>query len=676
LSGLILEKAEGNPFFVEELLRSLIETGQLQPRDDRWQVVGEATHVSIPNTLAGVLGARIDRLPEDSRRALQVAAVIGRTFEPGLLAAAAAPLPRLEASLEQLLGSGLVVRLNGADGPRYMFRHALVQDAAYETILLKERRRLHGRVGETMEEMQAARLEELAPVLAQHFHAADDPRSLKYDTLAGEAAARLYANAEAAVHFGRAVETARRIAAPPARIGELFARWGNALEQCGRYEPALAAYDEMLAFARQQADPALELQALTAQAKVYSTFTSLHNPQLADQKLEQALELARRTGDRDTQTRLLWHLMLSCLFSKRLDQSLAHGERALALARESGQRENLAYVLNDLCRLHTCRGEFEKSHRVIREARELWRALDNQVMVADSLGSEGEAYFNACEYDKALEVLAQALSISERINNVWGQCYDRMLIAFVHFQTGRLDMGIPMAEQSVILGDNAGLIASNSLRAELAWMYAYCGAFERSLTLAEQALRYSREKQPAWIAFSQAAKARIHLLQGDAHAAAAAAGGARLEPITIPYARYTIFLCLANLELDVARGEFERALEYGRALLEETVPLTRVDVPELLRWNARALSGLGRFEQARQTLTEARRLAADTGTNLHLWPILADLAQVNVELGEVGQAEADRGAARRVIQDIAESLRALELRGSFLRLERVREVLN
>ena len=91
------------------------------------------------------------------------------------------------------------------------FRHVLIQEAAYDSILIKKRAELHQQIGETLEELHADRIEEFAPLLAYHFYAAQDSRSLKYDLLAGEKAARLYANAEAATHFSRALEVAKRI---------------------------------------------------------------------------------------------------------------------------------------------------------------------------------------------------------------------------------------------------------------------------------------------------------------------------------------------------------------------------------------------------------------------------------------------------------------------------------
>jgi len=325
--------------------------------------------------------------------------------------------------------------------------------------------------------------------------------------------------------------------------------------------------------------------------------------------------------------------------------------------------------------VYTCRGEFEKAHVTIREARELWQTMDNQVMLADSFGSEAEAYFNAGEYERSLKCSQQALQISEKINNLWGQSYDRMLMSFAYFEGGQLGRGIQQAEQAIRLGEEAGLIASNSLRSELAWIYAYCGAFEKALRLIEQALQTAEAKQPAWRAFPQAGKVRIHLLRGDIDSAEQTAGNTLLQPISIPYARYTIFVVLANIELAAARGEYGRALTWAEELLDEVSPLVRVDVPELLRWKGHALFALGRPDEAHQVLTEACSLAEASGSNLHLWPILTGLATVNSKLGKHKEAKANREKARQIVETIADGLNEIGLRESFLNQARVQELM-
>ena len=670
---LIISKAEGNPFFVEELIRSLIETRQIVREKGHWRAASDSTSITLPNTLRGVLSARIDRLPDVSKHVLQNAAVVGRSFDLHVLKPLTGLNGQLDSHIQYLMDSSLIESLRH----EYAFRHVLIQEAAYESILLKTRAELHRQIAEILEELHSDRIEEFAPLLAHHFYAAGDVRSLQYDRLAGENAARLYANAEAATHFRRALEVARRTDSDRQQVKYLCSELGRMLELLGRYDEALKTYNELQEFGRQQADRSIEMAALMAKAPLYSTFTPLHDSALSEQTLLQALEISQEIGDQAAQARLSWNLMLNYLFAKRPDQALEHGQVALRLGRESGNQVQLAYVLNDLCRLHTCRGEFDQAHVVIREARELWRSLENQVMLGDSFGSEAEAYFNAAEFDRSLEHSQQALQITVKIENPWGQSYDQMLMAFVHFERGELGLGIQLAEPSIQLADRAGLIASGiGLRSELGWVYSYCGALNKSLEAIDRAFEIAEKKQPAWKAFPQAAKIRAYLLHGEVRSAEQVAGDQLLEPISIPYARYTIFLSLANVELAFARGAHDLALALVEDLLNEVFPLTRVDIPEVLRWKGKALHRLGRLDEALQVLLQAHALAQGSGCDLHLWPILADLAELHAQLGDPEVAQADRAEAKRIVEQIADSLREIGLRESFLSQPRVRKLMS
>jgi tetratricopeptide (TPR) repeat protein len=250
-----------------------------------------------------------------------------------------------------------------------------------------------------------------------------------------------------------------------------------------------------------------------------------------------------------------------------------------------------------------------------------------------------------------------------------------MLMSFVLLERGVLGRGIQLAEQSIQLADQAGLIASSiGLRSELAWIYSYCGALERGLEFVDKALQVADMKQPAWKAFPQAAKIRMYLLQGEVALARQAAGDVLLEPISIPYARYTIFLSLANIELAVAEGDFQLAFTLAEDLLNEVSPLTRIDIPDVLRWKAKALQGLGRIDDALRVLAEARALAEQFGCKLHLWPILEELADVNEKVGNSEEATANRQEACQIVRQIAESLRDVELHDSFLNQAQIRKL--
>jgi class 3 adenylate cyclase/tetratricopeptide (TPR) repeat protein len=670
IQDLIIRKAEGNPFFVEEMIRSLIETKQIVHENGGWKALRSDANISLPNTLRGVLSARIDRLAETPKHVLQNAAVIGRLFDLRILRRLTDLNGGLDPHIQYLQDVSLIQALL----EEYAFRHVLIQEATYESILIKKRAELHRRIGEALEELHTDRVEEFAPLIAHHFYSAGDDRALKYDLLAGEKSARLYANAEAAVHFQRALEVARRTKADAKQIKQIYKQLGHVLELLGRYEQALLVYDDLLTFASERGDRSAEMTALMAKATIYSIFSQSHNPDLSAKLLLEALEISRELGDRAAQTKLSWNLMLNNLFSKRFDNALRHGEAALTLARDLGDSEQLAYVLNDLCRLYTCLGRYDDAYVVIKEARSLWLAQNNQVMLADSLGSEAEAAYNAGEFARALENCQQALLISERIKNIWGQSYNRMLLTFALLQEGQLGKAIPLGARSTEQADEAGLIASSiTLRAELAWTHAFCGDFDAAYRMVAHAIQFAESKQPAWRVFPQAAKVRIYLLHGDLESAQREAGDAPLQPISIPYARFTIFIVLANIELAYAKGDYATALTMIDELLEEVEPLTRLDVPEVLRMKGLVLIALERFEEALAVLTEACSRANGMRANLQLWLSYSDLANVHEKFGNRQEAEGKRNEARKIIAQIADSLREVGLAESFLSQPRVKE---
>jgi tetratricopeptide (TPR) repeat protein len=672
IQELIINKADGNPFFVEEMIRSLIETKQIVHENGQWKALSDYARISLPNTLRGVLSARIDRLAETPKHVLQNAAVIGRLFDLRILRRLTGLNGGLDPQIQYLQDVSLIEALL----EEYAFRHVLIQEATYESILLKTRAELHRQIGEALEEIHANRTEEFAPLIAHHFYSAGDDRSLKYDLIAGEKSARLYANTEAATHFRRALEVAKRKKGDANQIKQIFNQLGQVLELSGRYEQALAVYDDLGAFGSERGDRSAEMSAFMAKATIYSIFSQLHNPDLSAKLLLDALEISRELGDRAAQTKLSWNLMLNNLFSKRFDNALKHGETALTLARDLGDPEQLAFVLNDLCRLYTCLGRFDDAYLVIKEARRLWVEQNNQVMLADSLGSEAEAAYNAGEFARAFENSQQALQISERIRNIWGQSYDRMLMAFVLLQEGHLGKAIPLGERSTQQADDAGLIASSiTLRSELAWTHAFCGAFDEAYQMVAQAIQFAESTQPAWRVFPQAAKVRIHLLHGDLESAQREAGDAPLQPISIPYARFTIFIVLANIELAYARGDYVIALSMIDELLDEVEPLTRLDVPDVLRWKGLALIALDQYDEALHVLTEACSRASGLGANLQLWLSYASLADVHEKLGKNLAAESSRNEARQIIGQIAESLREVGFAESFLNQRQVKNLM-
>jgi len=177
----IVARADGNPFFVEETLRMLIDRGALAFRDGRCVATEEITRVEIPETIHGLLLARIDRLASEPRRALRVASVIGREFDAKLLervlTAGGEHTATLSDDLDALAGSGLVYPVRGSEVPLHRFRHALVQEAAYDSLLRAERVTLHGIVGRELEAIttEPDQLDDQAARISEHFEQAGEP---------------------------------------------------------------------------------------------------------------------------------------------------------------------------------------------------------------------------------------------------------------------------------------------------------------------------------------------------------------------------------------------------------------------------------------------------------------------------------------------------------------------
>jgi class 3 adenylate cyclase/tetratricopeptide (TPR) repeat protein len=207
---LIVGKAEGNPFFVEEVIRSLIERGALVRSADhrgRWIATPLIDIMKVPDTLQGVLMARLDGLPAETRRIAQLAAVIGRTFQYRVLLKIAESAAGLEADLGQLERDELILELRREPELEYIFKHALTQEVAYESLLRPLRRDLHAQVGMALEELVADRVGEFVAILGGHFLRGEEwERAYTYLTQAGRAATRLHAHPEARLHFDNALE--------------------------------------------------------------------------------------------------------------------------------------------------------------------------------------------------------------------------------------------------------------------------------------------------------------------------------------------------------------------------------------------------------------------------------------------------------------------------------------
>jgi ABC-type oligopeptide transport system substrate-binding subunit/class 3 adenylate cyclase len=197
----LLDHAEGNPFYLEELIGSLVDAGALVPEGDGWRFVQEA-QVELPRTVEKVILARIDRLSSECHDVLTAASVLGRRFGLPLLEGVTGGNGRLRDRLQELQRLDLVREDRRWPQPEYRFKHALIQEAAYRTVLGDRRRALHRKAAEWLEERYAGNEEEVYGLLAHHWlEASDEEKAVQYLTRAGDKARQEYALDEAIGHY-------------------------------------------------------------------------------------------------------------------------------------------------------------------------------------------------------------------------------------------------------------------------------------------------------------------------------------------------------------------------------------------------------------------------------------------------------------------------------------------
>lgn len=250
----ILGKSEGNPFFIEEVVRTLIENGVVVAEDREvdgetrryWRATSDGSNVSIPNNLQSLLAARMDQLEEDARATLQLASVIGRNFHLRVLQAVDENDPELDRHVAALVRLDMIRESARVPEIEYAFRNPLTQEAVYRTILLRHRRDFHRRVGEAIEELYATRLDGLYGLLAHHFTlAGEQAKAIEYCRLAARQSVAVYAFDEAAQNLHAALKMVTD-ATPLDVHMTLLEELGDVFRQVRDFVPAISYYQQAI----------------------------------------------------------------------------------------------------------------------------------------------------------------------------------------------------------------------------------------------------------------------------------------------------------------------------------------------------------------------------------------------------------------------------------------------
>ncbi len=680
----ILVKAAGNPFFIEEVIRTLIENESIEPTQngEGWNLTAdfEAKQITIPDSLQSLLMARIDRLDESPRRTLQMAALIGRSFYYRVLELILEQSTEGEESvalhLDEHLGNlqrlELISQVARLPELEFIFQQALVQESAYKTILLKQRRKYHRMVGEAMEILFPEQLDEHAIVLAGHFmEAGDYDRALKYHTIAADAAYRFYANAEAVEHYSRALEAAQHAPVDSEQLIHLYTRRGRAFELSARTNEAVDNYEAMRQQAHDADDQEMELAALMNMATLYSTPTKLYDLEKGESLLQQALQLVQELDDRAAEAKILWNMLNLNRFSGRNEQALDYGERSLTIARELNITEQIAYTLNDLCHLYNRTGQYDKSKEALKEAILLWRELNNLPMLTDSLSTASYVYTFTSDFDQAISFSEEALQISQSIQNIWGISYSQWVIGWVYWECGLADQAFRVMKDSISHADKAGfMVAQVYTRCDLAIAYASLGDINKAMAVVEEADKIAEASHLQLRPYALAHKGRIHIISGDLQKAEEYLKSMRTYDLPV-HLNYPDMPTVGECQLLLLQGKMEESILQSSLRLEllQANGLT-LFVPETYHLLGEAYRQAGRNDEAISALEDGLSIARATGSIWREWQLLATKASLMPRI----QASMLRAEAAKHLDLILENLTDPVLQNSFLNLATVKTV--
>ena len=642
LEQLVVGKAEGNPFFVEEVVKSLQETDAIRPSEDGdgYELTRPLEQIAVPDTIQDVIMARIDRLPDAPKRTLQLAAVIGRDFTYRLLDRIGDLRDTVEPHVRELKSIELIYERSLYPELAYMFKHALTQDVAYNSLLVKRRKELHGTIGRAIEELYADRITEHYEVLAHHFGRGENWNLARtYFVKAAGKAAQSFANRE-----------------------------------------AIALLDQAQAAAKLEGDGA-QVQTLRG---IHQTKSGLYFllGDLAQSEAEagHALGFAREGGDELSQGEALVSMGIAALYAHKFDLGVDHARRAIEIS-ERTKADGIAggaHFITGLAQAAT--GAIDEGTADMRQAVVKSRAGKNHFY--DSMSTFAHAFFYNWrgDFEESLRRHMPALTVAREhrqlfplIAGLWGT-------AVVLTGLGRFREARAYFTESQSLAERCGeeMFRIRGLNS-IGWLLAECGDWDGAIDFNRRAVVASKERigDAETLANAELNLADVFVLQRDFSASRQLLEGIhRLvrNPATSDWTkwRYSMHLFASLGEHWLANGEPAKAADFAGQCLElASSKHSKKYLVRAWRLNGEIAMANRQFEDAGDALRSALTVARAIGNPTQLWKTLIATGNLHHENGRVHEATKAYQSAREVIDGIKSGLPQDSTQAGLARLQQL-----
>jgi class 3 adenylate cyclase/tetratricopeptide (TPR) repeat protein len=648
----VVEKTGGNPFFVEEIVRELTDRGDIVRVGDSYRPTRPMDELRIPDTVQGVLAARMDRLSEDLKRTMQVASVIGRDFAFRILKGIMELGEDLRAQLTNLVRLEILYEKALYPELEYIFKHALIQEVAYESLLRQRRQEIHGRIARTIEQIYGDRLEEHHEILAHHYERSASPeKALEYLVVAAEKSNRKGAVQTTREFAVRARELAQNVGLElaPAVQAKLYDLEARASLHVGDVDSALAGFRAVREISRQHGMLKQEKKALRGLADIVVYAPATEKSHVS---LNEIRAWAQGHDDKELESVAVTNIGLA----KGRGGDPAEGLQLVCeseqLAMQSGKPGTVFFARLIRAVLERWLGRPNKTIELTEGVVELLRMRFGLSGLPAAIQIRGIALAEIGRIEEAMNVIRTGIDLCEKygaiyrlgaLYNCLGYCYGELRLP-----ARALDHNIRGEEIARRLFRKSNMGSMN--HAEMIG-HAAINTIENLL---EQG-----ETDNAWD--------RLESFQQESR-------GAIYDAARWPWESRMNYMaaqiCLRRNQVDRTETMIRETLEKVRR------SQSKKREGSLLRLLGEVNLKCNEFESAFMHMNEAIGLLTQVGNPRQLWEAHASLGKAFDQAGRYGEAREHRNAAAGIIQETANGLSDTGLRENFLQAEPIREVLS